>query len=120
MEEKRFGEQVKDCIKQVCESGRHNISFDEFDIEVSFNIERHRKYPFVIENEWDITYKIKLIEKDKKFNHAINSSINPKYIAEYAVIGYKETKQRYEEEQQKKEEDKKSNKQSFFDRLFDK
>ena len=123
MEEKKIDEQIKDHIKEVCESGKYNIGFDEFDINVSFSVERHRSYPFILENVWDITYETKLIEKDKNFNISVNSSVNPKYIAELAVLLYKKEKQKYEENQQsKQEQENESSKKSssFLGRLFGK
>ena len=113
MEEKKIDEQIKDYIKEVCESGKYDIGFDEFDINVSFGVERHRSYPFILENVWDVTYETKLIEKDKKFNITVNGSVNPKYIAELAVLLYKKEKLKYEEKQQK-EQEKESSKKSYF------
>ena len=120
MEEKKTDEQIKNYIKEVCESGKYDIGFDEFDINVSFCVEHHRSYHFILENVWDVTYETKLIEKDKKFNITVNSSVNPKYIAEFAVLLYKKEKQKYEDKQQKEQKKENPKKSSFFGKLFGK
>lgn len=125
-EEKKVNEQIKEYIKQICESEKYDLSMEEFDVDVSFDVTKHfiKGTNICFNNEWDITYKTTLSEKNGKFHHSIYSSVHPKYIAAYAVLGYIEAKKKYEEEQQKKEEkeeenNKKNNKHfSFFDRLF--
>lgn len=123
MEEKKFDEQVKDCIKQVCESGKYDVNFDEFDIDITFDTKLHNiKGTYIyLENEWDLTYKTTLTEKNGKFHHSIYSAVDPKYIAAYVVLGYKETKKKYEEKQQKEKEEKdKELNKKLFRRLFSK
>ena len=122
-EEKKFDEQVKDYIKEVCEIGKYDVNYDEFDIDVTFYVTKHFiKCSYIcLHNEWDITYKTKLTEKDGKFYHTIYGSVDPKYIAAYAVIGYVESKKRYYEECEKKkiEEEKEKNKKVFwFKKIF--
>ena len=122
MEEKKFNEEVIDCIKKVCESKKWDVDFNEFEIDVEFNIVTHRVAGCIyLENEWDLTYRTTLTEKDGNFHHSIYSSINPRYIAAYAVYGYKKTRDEYKEEQLKVEEEKRTKEtkeKSLFDKLF--
>lgn len=121
MEEKNFKGQVIDYIKEVCESGKYDIDFDEFSVEVEFDLTMHNVKGSCVyfSNEWDLTYKTTLTEKDGNFRHSIYSSVNPKYIAAHAVYGYVQSKRAYEEKQLKeKEEERENDKKSFFHKVF--
>lgn len=122
MEEKNFKEQVIDYIKEVCESGKYNIDFDEFSIDIAFDVTKHNiKGTYIyLTNEWDLTYKTTLTEKNGNFHHSVYSSVNPKYIAKFVVDGYAQSKKNYEEKQlkEKEEKERENNKKSFFSRLF--
>lgn len=122
MEEKNFKEQVIDYIKEVCESGKYDIDFDEFSVDVTFYLTKHNVSGscIYITNECDLTYKTTLKEKCGNFYYSIYSNANPKYIAAYVVDGYVQSKRAYEEKQLKEEEEKEreNDKKSFFHRVF--
>ena len=126
MEEKNFKEQIIDCIKEICESGTYNINFDEFSIDITLDATRHniKGSAIYLTNEWDLTYKTTLTEKNGNFHHSIYSSVNPKYIAAYVVGGYMQSKKNYEEkllkeqERDLKEQKRENNNKSLLNWLF--
>lgn len=112
-EEKKYDEQVKNCIRQVCESGKYDVDFDEFNIDVSFHVAGHignlsvgseHVHHATFSNVWDLSFETKLTEKNGKFNHSIISSLDPKYVAACAVFGYVQTRDKYREKKEKEEQ----------------
>lgn len=117
--QKKFDEYVKDYIKQICESGKFDVNYDEFDVDVTFDVTKHNmKGSYIyLNNEWDLTYKVTIKSKNENFQHSIYSTCHPKYIAAYAVIGYSQSKKEYYEKRDKEniEDNKKT---SWFEKII--
>lgn len=101
--EKNYTDQIKEYICKVCKSGKYNIEPNEFSVEVLPHCNKKRIGNLITTNVWELTFETKLTENDGNFSFSILSSVDPKYVAAYAVAGYIEEKDKYYEKLKEKE-----------------
>lgn len=116
-----YKEQVEEYIYKLCESNNFNIDKNEFDIEICSECMTKTINNIVYKDQYIVSNKFILKEKNGNFSISIIGNADPMYIAYYAVKKYVERRDKYLKEKQEecKREHLAKKKYSLLDGLFD-